>query len=256
MASYRLPSWSTTVTETASGRSVRTAQPSPTWWVPSTPCGSCDQPSTTARTASPSTGSPATRVGSTGADDDAERVRRGDATPAGTTAAWSSAGAGSSPGAGSGAGSWAGSGSGAGAASGAAAGESAGASSASGLVDAGLRSAVRAGVSPPVPAWVPSSRGSGWETSAGSSSGGSGWGAEGADGLPGSAIGAGATTGVAVTPVPVTLGLSRSACSSSARKASVFSVTTRCRSSGSSGSCGWSWVVMGAPSCLRARGHG
>src|SRR5829696_8327980 len=54
-ASYRAPSSSRTATETASGRSVRTTQPAEVKCVPSTPCGSYDQPSTTARRSSPLT---------------------------------------------------------------------------------------------------------------------------------------------------------------------------------------------------------
>ena len=54
-AGYREPSSSRTATATASGRRVRTTQPSPVRCVPRTPCGSCDQPSTTARRSSPLT---------------------------------------------------------------------------------------------------------------------------------------------------------------------------------------------------------
>ena len=54
-ASYREPSSSRTATATASGRRVRTTQPSPVRCAPRTACGSCDQPSTTARRSSPLT---------------------------------------------------------------------------------------------------------------------------------------------------------------------------------------------------------
>src|SRR3954447_11722061 len=67
LASYSEPSWSTTATLTASGRRVRTTHlPSPRGWVPSTEYGSCDQPSTMARSWSPLTSAPTPIVGDAG----------------------------------------------------------------------------------------------------------------------------------------------------------------------------------------------
>src|SRR4051812_1902971 len=67
LASYSEPSWSTTATLTASGRRVRTTHlPSPRGWVPSTEYGSCDQPSTMARSWSPLTSAATPIVGDAG----------------------------------------------------------------------------------------------------------------------------------------------------------------------------------------------